>query len=472
MSLAEELIRTVPPGGRDKDKRAEEIVLGNVLADPRLLDEAGILALQPADFYFARHAELFRFLRSRGPEAPALALNEARSALEESMGQDFGLAWLMEVIDGNYRDWEHPAKQVHLFATARRTMEAAYRLFGMCSKVGHDDTVEGLAAAATSLLGHIGGTGDLEIARASSLAPEFLRVLNLAAEEGSPAIPTGIADLDGLMGGGFHAGDLNVIGARPSCGKTSLARQIAVSVARHGVPVLFVSLEVSRAQIFRDIVTGLERIPAQVLRAGQLTAGEWGRALDAADWAANSLDNLLVTDKHKTLSSIVAAGRSQARLHGVKLVIVDYLQRVQYDGPRQSSRREEIGKISSALKDLAQDHSCNVLALAQLNRAVDKQADRRPTMGDLKESGDIEQDADLIGLLYRPDKQRARAGKGGSGQSGETELIVDKNRQGPTGTVHLTFHGPSMRFETHEPGPGEPEPQSEQPAWLPKKAKS
>lgn len=324
------------------------------------------------------------------------------------------------------------------------------RLYRLALRPAHTDTVETLASAASSLLGHLGGVSDLQVRTAPDIGATFLDQLeDSLAGRSDPPMSTGIDSLDDTLGGGVHAGDFVVIGARPSCGKTSLARGIAVALALAGTGVLFCSLEVREQQVYRDLISGRSGIPAQVLRAGTLNETQRSLAVEAWEWIQGNLGALRVTDRHKTLDSILSAARSQARLHGVRVVVVDYLQLVAVPGaPRGSTRREQVGEVSRALKQLALDHHVCVLALAQLNREVDKQADREPRMADLKESGDIEQDADVIALLHRPDKQRERAS--GAPRSaprvGQAELIVAKQRSGPTGRVCLEFHGPSMVF--------------------------
>lgn len=449
MSFLREALLEVPAGGRDDDLRAETNVLGNLIADPRLLDEPEIQALSPECFYRARHAALFGWLQQRGPDAESFSVSEAKAFLEET-GVEAPLSWVLEIVDLCFTDWRWASRRVLALSTARRVQGAAMELWRRAGSPRHDETADSIAEAAGAILGQLSASQVQAVDTVPEIGSGFLQDLERQlAGETSPALSTGFAVLDDLLGGGLHVGDFSVIGARPSCGKTSLARGIATALARAGHGVLFCSLEVSRRQVYRDLITAHSGIPAQVLRSNRLSETQRALALEAWEEIQGSLAPFRVTDRHKSLDRILACSRSHARLHRVRVVILDYLQLVRVtDGPRGQSRREQVGEVSRACKQLALDHEVHVCALAQLNRDVDKQADREPRMADLKESGDIEQDADLVMLLHRPDKQRERQGKTKAAQPryGEAELILAKQRSGPTGRVALQFHGPSMTF--------------------------
>jgi len=256
-------------------------------------------------------------------------------------------------------------------------------------------------------------------------------------------VPTGFYDLD-RMTSGLQAGDMVVLAARPSMGKTAFAINIAEHVAlNEGLPVAVFSMEMGASQLAVRIVGSIGRIDQGHLRTGKLTDDEWPRLTEA-------IERLRTVSLHidetpgLTTSELRANARRLARQCGkLGLIVVDYLQLMSGSSSNGDNRATELGEISRGLKMLAKELQCPVIALSQLNRSVETRTDKRPMMSDLRESGAIEQDADIIMFIYRDDYYNKD-----SREPGVAEIIIGKQRNGPTGTVKLAFLKPLTRFES------------------------
>lgn len=262
--------------------------------------------------------------------------------------------------------------------------------------------------------------------------------------------PTGYGDLD-RMTTGLHGGDLVILAARPSMGKTALALNIAEHVAlNEGLPVAVFSMEMGAAQLATRVLGSIGRIDQQHLRTGALTDDEWPRLTEAVE-KMRAVDLHIDETGGLTIGQLRANARRLARQCGGKLglIVVDYLQlmTVPSGGKSEENRATAVGDISRGLKLLAKELDCPVVALSQLNRAVEARTNRRPMMSDLRESGAIEQDADVIMFIYRDDYYNKD-----SRDPGVAEIIVSKQRSGPTGTVRLAWISHLTRFESLAPG--------------------
>ncbi len=262
-------------------------------------------------------------------------------------------------------------------------------------------------------------------------------------------VPTGFYDLD-RMTSGFQAGDMVVLAARPSMGKTALAINIAEHVAlNEGLPVAVFSMEMGASQLAVRIVGSIGRIDQTHLRTGKLTDEEWPRLTEAIEKLRNVSLHIDETPG-LTTSELRANARRLARQCGkLGLIVVDYLQLMSGSSADGENRATELGEISRGLKMLAKELQCPVIALSQLNRSVETRTDKRPMMSDLRESGAIEQDADVIMFIYRDDYYNKD-----SKEPGVTEIIIGKQRNGPTGTVKLAFIKNLTRFESLAHGGG------------------
>ena len=258
-------------------------------------------------------------------------------------------------------------------------------------------------------------------------------------------VPTGFTDLD-KMTSGFQAGDLIILAARPSMGKTAFAINIAEHVAlKEELPVAVFSMEMGAAQLAVRIVGSIGRIDQGRLRTGKLLDEEWPRLTEAIE-KMRTVSMHIDETPGLTTSELRANARRLARQCGkLGLIVVDYLQLMSGSGGSSSENRAtELSEISRGLKMLAKELQCPVIALSQLNRSVETRTDKRPMMSDLRESGAIEQDADVIMFIYRDDYYN----KENSKEPGVAEVIIGKQRNGPTGTVKLAFIKPLTKFES------------------------
>ncbi len=264
-------------------------------------------------------------------------------------------------------------------------------------------------------------------------------------------VPSGFYDLDRLTAG-FQAGDLIVLAARPSMGKTALAINIAEHVAlNEGLPVAVFSMEMGAAQLAVRVVGSIGRIDQSHLRTGKLTDDEWPRLTETIEKLRSIPFHI---DESAGLSSgeLRASSRRLARQCGkLGLIVVDYLQLMSGSSNDGENRATELGEISRGLKMLAKELQCPVIALSQLNRSVETRPDKRPMMSDLRESGAIEQDADIVMFIYRDEYYTKEACK----EPGVAEIIIAKQRNGPTGMIKLAFLKPITKFESLASGAGD-----------------
>jgi replicative DNA helicase len=255
-------------------------------------------------------------------------------------------------------------------------------------------------------------------------------------------LSTGLLDLDRKLSG-LNKSNLLIVAARPSMGKSALAANIATHVAlRHGPTAIF-SLEMSRQEIVSRLLCSVGGIDSMKLRTGKLGA-QWPKAVEAAAKLYKApiyVDDAAVV----TVTDIRAKCRRLKRTHGLELVVVDYLQLMQ--GNNRENRQQEIAEISRALKNLARELDIPVIAVSQLNRGLEARQDKRPQLGDLRESGAIEQDADVVMFIYRDDYYNDQ-----SDERGQADIIVAKHRAGATGTVKVGFAAEFTRFTNLAPG--------------------
>ena len=269
----------------------------------------------------------------------------------------------------------------------------------------------------------------------------FSRIDALCKNKGGiTGIPTGFVDFDRLTAG-LHPSDFIIIAARPSMGKTAFALNIAAHVALHqDKHVALFSLEMSDEQITERILCAEGAVDSQKLRVGELNKDDWDRMLCTAEMLGG--ENLQVDD---TPEITAAALRQKARKiksqHGLDLIIIDYLQLMEGSKGKTENRQQEIAEISRSLKALARELNVPVIALSQLSRAVETRQDKRPMLSDLRESGSLEQDADIVAFLYRDDYYNPD-----SQNKNITDLIIAKHRNGPIDTIRLFFHKQFTKF--------------------------
>jgi len=260
---------------------------------------------------------------------------------------------------------------------------------------------------------------------------------------------TGYTDLD-EMTTGLQDGDLIIVAGRPSMGKTSLALNIAEHIGLElRLPVLVFSMEMGGTQLATRLLGSVGRVDAQKLRTGRLDPGDWDR-LGVALGKLNEAPILIDETAALNPMELRARARRKKREYGaLGLIVVDYIQLMQGVDSGSENRATEVGEISRGLKQMAKELSCPVIALSQLNRSLEQRPNKRPVMSDLRESGAIEQDADMIFFIYRDEVYNEE-----SPDKGIAEIIIGKQRNGPIGTVKLTFIGKNTRFENYSGATG------------------
>lgn len=424
---------SVPTPTPPHNLEAERAVLGGLLLEPSLVAEVvGILGAN--DWYMDAHGHIFRAilsLFSQGTPLDTLTLAdelERQSALER-VG---GLAVLTSLAAAvpTTANWEYYARIVRDAATKRRLIHAGGEVarLGLDPEVAADDAVDG-AQRAVFVVGDgaAAGGGPRPLGPdAHTLVDELRAALASGGGAQLAGVPLGIAGVDQLTGG-MRADELTVLAGRPGMGKSSLAGWASVICAQLGVPAGVISLEMSRESWVERCMATLSGVNSQHLK---LRAAAERDMADLEAWAKrlDTMPLLLDDTPGQSVMQIRASARRMVAAMGIKLVIVDYLQLVRSDA-RPSSRTEEVTWISGALKSLARELHIPVLALSQLNRESERRTERRPQLSDLRDSGAIEQDADVVIFVHRP-------GVYEQGKDPEfAELVVAKNRSGPAGIV-------------------------------------
>jgi replicative DNA helicase len=425
---------------------AERSVLGAVLLDNQQLHRVQEL-LRPDSFYVPRHRKIFLTLLSLADAGAALDLVTLRAEMERAGDLEAcgGPAYLAALLDGVPRSGnvEHYARIVReaavrreLVRSAQQILESAFR-----SAAGTDDLLDEAEKAIFRVAEDRLRSGFLPI---SVVAEKGFAVIDELTKrrEHITGIPTGFGYLDELTAG-LQPSDLIILAARPAMGKTALALNIASHVAmRHGKTVGIFSLEMSHQQLFFRLLCSEARVDAHRLRTGRVDSDEWQRIIKT--FGELSASPMFIDD---TAGAAIMEMRAKARRlkleRGLDFLIVDYLQLMSGRG-RYESRQQEISDISRSLKEMAKELSIPILALSQLSRAPEQRSgDRRPQLSDLRESGAIEQDADVVLFLFREELYK----KTDPELRGKAELIIGKQRNGPTDTVDLVFIREFTRFE-------------------------
>ncbi|HEX3159516.1 MAG TPA: replicative DNA helicase [Gemmatimonadaceae bacterium] len=444
---------------------AEQAVLSAMLMDA----DAVMRAAEHVDdtmFYREGHRRIFRAMvaiSERGDVVDPLTLADElgrRGELEASGGRDY-VGWLLDAVP-TAANVEYHAKIVREKALLRRLIETSTGI--VTEAFEGQSTASQLLDDAESKIFQIsqsqGGRGFTRIKELLWPAMERIEALQRGGQTLTGA-PSGFTDLD-EMTSGFQPADLIIIAARPSMGKTAFVLNIAQNAAiKNKVGVAFFSLEMSKESLVQRMLTAEAMIDAQDLRRGRLRDDDFPRLARAAGILSSA--PVFIDDQPGiTLLEMRSKARRLKAESDIGMVIVDYLQLIQ-GPPSSENRQQEISQISRGLKALAKELSVPVIALSQLSRAPEQRAgdQKRPQMSDLRESGAIEQDADLIMAIYRPEvyaERGAEAGpakdKDGNSIEGLAEIIILKQRNGPIGTVSLHFHKQYTRFENRANRPG------------------
>jgi replicative DNA helicase len=439
--------RRLPP----QSLEAEEAVLGALLLDRGAIHQAMEL-LESDHFYAPKNAEVFSAmvsLYSRGEAVDLVTLSEEmkkRGTLDSSGGASYLGSLQASVATG--ANVAHYARIVIEKSTLRGLISAAGKIVENCYQ-GRDDPADVLDRAEAEILSISQGRqkqGFLQVK--DILMSSFEEIQKQYQSKGTlTGVPTGYTKLD-EMTGGLQSGDMIIVAARPSMGKTALCLNIAQTAAiEHGQKVAIFSLEMSKEALVQRLLTSEARVNAHQLRTGNLKDDDWQLLTEAAGHLASA--PIFIDDSgSSTVLEMRAKARRLQSQHGLDIVIVDYLQLMRASG-RSDNRQQEITEISRGLKALAKELSVPVMALSQLSRAVvQRGGDKRPMLSDLRESGALEQDADVVMFINRPEMYDDTDME----QEGVAEIIVGKQRNGPTGSFKLTFVKDYTRFENPAPG--------------------
>ncbi len=403
-------------------------------------------------FFREAHRRLFRAmlrLSERGDVIDVITLSEElRNTGElEAAG---GLPYLAELLDAvpTAANLEYHAKIVREKALLRNLIEAASTIIRDAYDQG-ERSVEAILDESEQRVFQVSQSHERGgfVRIKEILWPAFEHIEHLQqAKSGITGVPSGFGDLD-KMTTGFQKGDLIIVAARPSMGKTSWVLNVAQTAAiEHEVPVAVFSLEMSKEQLVQRFLCAEGRVDSQRLRRGQLADDELGRLAAAAGHLHTS--SIWIDDSPgNTVLEMRAKARRLMAENKFGLLVIDYMQ-LMASHRASESRTQEVSEISRGLKALARELDVPVIALSQLSRAPEQRTDRRPQLSDLRESGSIEQDADLVMFLYRPEYYFGPTDKDGASLEGQAELIVGKQRNGPTGTVNLFFHKAYTRFDS------------------------
>ena len=423
---------------------SEKFILGALLIDNSLINEvAG--EIEPDDFYKAQHKDLYLFIRSwitsgKSIDMALLADHVMSTNQHKRFGDLTYVISLPEAV-GSTMMTEHHAKNVREKAIRRRMVLASQRLQGNATNgdLDVDELIEQGQKDLLDIAGRQRGddwfVGPQLVERALN---RWEKLAELKANNCVTALSTGLVALDNVLSG-LHPG-LTLLAARPSMGKTAMALNLTVSALEKQVPVAFFSLEMSADQLTDRMASSLARVNAWNIKTGDLSSKDWSRLeSEALDFLHDS--PLFVSDKAGiSISKIAAqARRLKSKQPNLGLVVIDYLQLIRQ--PKAESAEQSVSQVSNALKVLSRDLDVPVLCLAQLNRGCESRTNKRPMLSDLRGSGSLEQDADVVMFLYRHHYYDERA------DPSDAEILITKHRNGATGTVNVDWNASNQKFE-------------------------
>lgn len=436
------------------DSEAEKAVLGAVFLDPEAIIDASDV-LQPDDFYEHANRIVFQAMLNISDREEVIDPVTLQDELKKNNQVDDigGIAYVTELsmATPTAAHVTYYAKIVKRKAILRNLISTSQRIIQNAIE-GSDDVTDILDDAESQIMGVSQDNASGGFKSIHDVLNTAMEEINSIPDDGNmvTGLPSGFSELD-KMTTGFHDDELIILAARPGVGKTAFALNVAQFVGlKTDKTVAMFSLEMGAEQLVHRMLASEGLIDSQHLRTGQLTDEEWRKLVVAA----GSLDNtsIYIDDTPGIkMSEIRAKARRLAKEKGnLGLIVIDYLQLI--EGPRSESRQQEVSAISRQLKKLAKELHIPVIALSQLSRSVEQRQDKRPVLSDIRESGSIEQDADIVAFLYRDDYYRDERDEDDEGEveaeedNGEVEVIIEKNRSGTRGTVKLMFSKPYNRF--------------------------
>jgi replicative DNA helicase len=434
----EEFERTPP-----HDLAAEQCVLGGMMLSKDAISDV-LEIIRPQDHYRPAHQivhEVILDLYGRGEPADAVTV-AAELTKRGDIGRMGGAPYLHTLIASvpTAANAGYYARIVRERALLRRLVEVGTRIvqLGYSGDGDADDLVDRAEAEVYGVTERRVSDDYLPL---SEIMPGALDEIEAIGSRGGAltGVPTGFADLDALTNG-LHPGQMIIIAARPALGKSTLALDLARAASvKHGLTSVMFSLEMSRNEITMRLLSAEARVPLHSMRTGQMSDEDWTRLARRMSEVVNA--PLFIDDSpNMSMMEIRAKCRRLKQRNDLRLVIIDYLQ-LMTSPKRVENRQQEVSDMSRSLKLLAKELNVPVIAVAQLNRGPEQRTDKRPLLADLRESGSIEQDSDVVILLHREDAYERE-----SPRAGEADFIVAKHRNGPTATVTVAFQGHFSRF--------------------------
>jgi replicative DNA helicase len=425
------------------DLLAEQSAIGGMLLSKDAVADV-VETVRGVDFYIPKHEVIFEAvlsLYSHGEPTDVIAVTDELTKTAQL--QRAGGAEYLHTLTGlvpTAANAGYYASIVAEKAVLRRLVEAGTRIVQM-GYASEGEVIDLVNNAQAEIYGVTGGV------EAEDYVP-LVEAIDTAVDEIERArgrdgemigVPTGFAELDELTNG-LHGGQLIIVAARPGLGKSTLALDFArAATVKHNMPAIFFSLEMGRSEIAMRLLAAESSIPMQTLRKGNMEQRDWDKLAQVRGQIADA--PLYIDDSpNMTLVEIRAKCRRLSQKVGLKMVVIDYLQ-LMTSGKKVESRQQEVSEFSRALKLLAKELSVPVIALSQLNRGPEQRADKKPALADLRESGSLEQDADIVILLHREDAYDREAPP-----TGEADLIVAKHRNGRQDTIKVSFSGMYSRF--------------------------
>ena len=450
---------------------AEQHLLGAILCNNRLCEVVPDF-LKPEHFANAMHARILEAIQKlvdRGQIASPVTL-KATFDQDAALAETGGAGYLAKLASAGatltHVEVQDYAQLVYDVWQRRQLIEFGEEVVGTAYRAELDNPASAQIERAESWLYRLAESGDTGsgFQPLSAATGRAIEIADAAYKRGAPIIgrPTGFTDLDKTLGG-LHRSDLVILAGRPSMGKTALATNIAFNVAQNNETVGFFSLEMAHEQLGARVLGGESRIPADWVRRGDLNQQAFNQLVEAKR-RTDGFPLWIDDTPALTVAGLRARARRLKRRHGLDLIVIDYLQLLRparadgiHGGQREQNRVQEVSEITRALKGLAKELDLPVLALSQLNRSVEQREDKRPLLSDLRESGSIEQDADVVIFVYREEYYlREPAVEDAVKWSqwreklnavhDKAELIVAKHRHGQTGSVRLHFDRDTTRF--------------------------
>jgi replicative DNA helicase len=439
-------LRTLP-----HDLAAEQAALGGMLLAPHVVDEVAAL-LGAGDFYRPAHQIIFEAItRIHGQGAPADAVTLAAELTRTGELERCGSAMYLHTLTAAVPTAANAAYYAGIVAgnaKMRRLVEVGTRLAQRGYHGDPEQADELLTQAHEDLI--LDEDNHDDVPALDTALDDLFGWLETDPAEDPTRIPAPYADLDRLLDG-LHPGQMVTIGARPAIGKSVVALDLARHAAlRAGAPVYFASLEMRRRELLMRLTSAEARIPLDAVRGRRMSDAQWIKAAEVRNAVAEAPHLLIDDNPNATVDTIRAGLRRMARRADIgpaRLVVIDYLQLL--SSRSAENRQVQVSELSRRLKLLAREFDIPVVVLAQLNRGSEQRTDKRPAVSDLRESGAIEQDSDVVILLHREDAYDKE-----SPRSGEMELIVGKNRNGPTGIAQAAFQGHYSRAVDMAADPG------------------